>query len=319
MGDSCENGCGNECESGDLGKLIKVGKVKEVYDTGEPDRLTFRFTDKISVFDKIIPSTIPRKGESLCRTSAFWFRQSRDLGVGTHFIDMPTPTTMTVRRVSVISDYSKIDTSTTNYLIPLEFICRHYVAGSLNDRLKTGEVGPEEVGLEPGTEAEYGVKLPKPFIEATTKLEEVDRPLTKDEALDMAGLTAVEYTGIEEAVLKIDGEIAARARANGLIHVDGKKEFAFDSDRKLMVIDTFGTADEDRFWDAERHSDGEFVELSKEMVRQHYRSTGYHDELMAAREEGRDEPPIPALPNSMIREVSELYIWLYEKITGEQA
>ena len=85
-----------------------------------------------------------------------------------------------------------------------------------------------------------------------------------------------------------------------------------------MVIDTFGTADEDRFWDAERHSAGEFVELSKEMVRQHYRSTGYHDALMAAREAGAEEPPMPPLPDDMLVSVSELYIWLYEKITGER-
>jgi phosphoribosylaminoimidazole-succinocarboxamide synthase len=302
----------------DMGTLIREGKVKEVYDRGEPDRLHFRFTDKISVFDKIIPNLIPRKGESLCRTSAFWFRQSADLGVGTHFIDMPTPTTMTVRRVEVIRDYSKITPSTTNYLIPLEFICRHFVAGSLHDRLLKGVVRPEDVGLAPGAEPEYGARLPKPFIEATTKLEEVDRPVTRAEALDMAGLTEEEYIRIEEAVLKIDGEIASRAESNGLIHVDGKKEFAFDSDRKLMVIDTFGTADEDRFWDAARHSAGEFVELSKEMVRQHYRSTGYHDELMAAREAGGEEPPMPPLPDDMLQKVSELYTGLYERITNEK-
>ena len=55
-------------------KLVRVGKVKEVYDEGET--LLFKFTDKISVFDKIIPTTIPFKGESLCRTSEFWFRKS---------------------------------------------------------------------------------------------------------------------------------------------------------------------------------------------------------------------------------------------------
>lgn len=46
-------------------KLLMKGKVKEAYDLG--DRLEFQFTDNISVFDKIIPSTIPFKGETLCR------------------------------------------------------------------------------------------------------------------------------------------------------------------------------------------------------------------------------------------------------------
>ena len=47
---------------------IRTGKVKEVYAVDE-NTLEFVFTDNISVFDKIIPSQIPRKGESLCRTS----------------------------------------------------------------------------------------------------------------------------------------------------------------------------------------------------------------------------------------------------------
>ena len=310
---------GEGTEKGETeGKLIRQGKVKEVYDRGEPDRLHFRFTDNISVFDKIIPSTIPRKGESLCRTSAFWFSRCEELGVKTHFISMPSPTTMEVRRVEVISDCSLIDGDTRNCLIPLELICRHYIAGSLHDRLKSGEVDPETLGLRPGEVPPYGEKLPRPFVECTTKLEKVDRPLSREEAMDMAGLSEGEYDRIVEAVLKIDERIAATAGANGLIHVDGKKEFAFDGERELMLIDTFGTADEDRFWDREKYFEGEFVELSKEMVRQHYRSIGYHERLMLARKEGREEEPMPPLPGEMIEQVSRLYGELFERITGEK-
>jgi phosphoribosylaminoimidazole-succinocarboxamide synthase len=103
----------------------------------------------------------------------------------------------------------------------------------------------------------------------------------------------------------------------GLIHVDGKKEFAFDGDRALMVIDAFGTADEDRFWDAKEYAKGRYVERSKEFVRQYYRQTGYHSELMKARREGSEEPPIPALPPSIIQEVSDIYIKLFEDLTGQ--
>lgn len=54
-----------------------MGKVKDVYDEG--DTLLFRFSDRISVFDKIIPNTVPpHKGESLCRTSSFWFRVAKE-------------------------------------------------------------------------------------------------------------------------------------------------------------------------------------------------------------------------------------------------
>src|SRR5437867_9053299 len=107
-------------------------------------------------------------------------------------------------------------------------------------------------------------------------------------------------------------------RKRGLIHVDGKKEFAMDDERRLMLVDTFGTADEDRFWDLESYEAGKQVELSKEFVRQHYRQTGYHEALMTAREKGLPEPPIPPLPDAVVREVSALYVSLFERLTGER-
>lgn len=106
--------------------------------------------------------------------------------------------------------------------------------------------------------------------------------------------------------------------SRGLIHADGKKEFGFTPSRELMLIDVFGTADEDRFWDLASFNKGEYIELSKEFVRQYYRRIGYKDELYRAREEGREEPDIPPLPEEIIKQVSALYITLFERITGEE-
>ncbi|GAG37175.1 unnamed protein product, partial [marine sediment metagenome] len=118
--------------------------------------------------------------------------------------------------------------------------------------------------------------------------------------------------------LKVDAFIEKGVEKRGLIHVDGKKEFAFDKDRKLMVIDTFGTADEDRFWDkASWEEKGECIELSKEFVRKYYRDIGYLEKLEDARSKKEDEPPIPALKNDFIDEVSRLYIDLFERLTGQ--
>jgi phosphoribosylaminoimidazole-succinocarboxamide synthase len=100
--------------------------------------------------------------------------------------------------------------------------------------------------------------------------------------------------------------------------VDGKKEFGMDEDRNLMVLDVFGTADEDRFWDAEKYALGEWVELSKEVVRQYYRGIGYKDALYTAREKNEPEPDIPPLPDAMIEEVSGVYRNLFERITGKK-
>ena len=296
-------------------KLIRQGKVKDVYKV-DSHTLEFVFSDKISVFDKIIPSLIPQKGETLCRSSAFWFQVGRSFGIKTHFKELIPPNRMRVERVQIL-DYPKINRKTTNYLIPIEVICRHYVAGSLWDRIKSGELKPSKLGFKSGTDVKYGDKLPEPFIEVTTKLEKVDRLLTKKEALKISGLSNDEYSNIVQATLRMDERIGEEVEKRDLIHVDGKKEYAFDENRELMIVDTFGTADEDRWWDWDSYSKGEFVELSKENVRQHYRQIGYYDRLTEARKKGKQEPKIPALPAEKIEEVSELYIDMFERITGE--
>lgn len=301
-------------------ELIQVGKVKEVYKVKDSDELEFRFTDKISVFDKVIPSMVPRKGESLCRTSAFWFEKGKELGIKSHFIKLTAPDRMRVKKVIVERDMKKITPQSTSILVPLEFIARYYVAGSLLDRIKKGKVTNEEVGFPSGHTPKYGEPLPEPLLEATTKLDDVDRPLTNAEAMDLAKLDKNEWDTLWESVLKIDEVIEKEARARGLMHVDGKKEFGFDENRDLMLIDTFGTADEDRFWDVkELEEKGKMLELSKEAVRQFYRSSGYHKELMDARDAGAskdEEPAIPALPQNEIDKIAGLYKEMYERLTG---
>ncbi len=297
-------------------KLLLKGKVKEVYEV-DRETLEFVFTDNISVFDKIIPNQIPHKGETLCRESAFWFQIAKEMGIRTHFKELVSSNRMRVQRVDVISDYSRLGHDSRNYLLPLEFVVRHYVAGSLLDRIKTGEMKPENIGFSPGHTVTYGEKLDEPFFEVTTKLEETDRHLSMKEALRISGLTEDDMEHIRRTILKLDRRIASEVSQRELIHVDGKKEFAFDKDRMLLLVDTFGTSDEDRWWDAEAFANGNIVELSKEFVRQHYRKTGYFDTLEQARTGSRPEPEIPSLPEDMVRRTSELYIDMYERITGE--
>ena len=293
-------------------KLLASGKVKEVYELSQ-DTLRFRFSDRISVFDKVIPSLIPRKGESLCRTSAHWFAIAGQMGIDTHFISTPSPNEMDVKRVSQPVNLKLDKKSRKKVMVPMEFICRHYVAGSFWDRLKKGEVkGMAAKGLK------YGDKLPEPVFEFTTKFEEYDRLLDEKEAVESIGITKKELADIRETVFRLDERISQEVAARGLIHVDGKKELALNAKGQLMLIDTFGTADEDRFWDRKKYDAGEFSELSKEFVRQHYRSTGYHKALMDAREAGKPEPDIPALPPEIVTATSQLYGKLFEMIAGEE-
>jgi phosphoribosylaminoimidazole-succinocarboxamide synthase len=298
-------------------KLLKSGSVKDLYEVDE-NTIIFEFSDRISVFDKLIPTEIPHKGETLCRTAVYWFEKVKNMNIKTHFLEYIPPKSIKVKKVRVIPDYSKLTPATQNYLIPLEFISRYYVAGSLYDRLITGKLSPEDIGFSRSHNVKYGEELPEPFFEVSTKLERVDRLLTKEEALNISGLTEEEYGHIIKVISKIDDLINKSVYERGLIHVDGKKEFAFDENRKLMIVDVFGTADEDRFWDKELYEKGEFVDKSKELVRQYYRRIGYKDELYKARESGEPEPDIPPLPADVVSEVSKTYIELFERITGRK-
>ena len=291
--------------------------MKEVYEVSAHE-LEFFFTDQISVFDKVIPTQVPHKGETLCRTSAHWFQVVEGLGIPTHFLRLEGGNRMRVRRVEVIPEYDKITSTTTNFLIPLEVIARYYVAGSFHDRIKEGRIRPEDAGFPREHVPAYGEALPNPFVEVTTKLEEVDRELTTKEALAISKLSQREYDAMVDAVLKIDSPLNGEVRRRGLIHVDGKKEFAMDGKRQLMLVDTFGTADEDRFWDLREYERGKQVELSKEFVRQYYRKIGYHQALMDARAAGKPEPDIPPLPDDVTKQVSDLYVSLFERLTGEK-
>ncbi|MBS3773362.1 MAG: phosphoribosylaminoimidazolesuccinocarboxamide synthase [Candidatus Thermoplasmatota archaeon] len=286
----------------DTKTLMRKGKVKEAYDLHD-GTLEFVFTDNVSVFDKVIPTTIDHKGEVLCRISAFWFQRCEDLGVNTHFISAEG-NRMRVNKFDIITDYDRLDEKSTGCMIPLEVIARYYVAGSLYERFK-------DQGMD------YGDELPEPIVEFTTKFEEYDRKLTEEEAMDIASLSRDELEHVKETVLAIDRHMNETVQKRGLIHVDGKKEFAFDDQRNLVLVDTFGTPDEDRFWDADKYRQGVFEERSKEFVRAHYRDSGYYDRLKKARERDEEEPEIPPLPDNVAREASQLYIDIYEQITGD--
>jgi phosphoribosylaminoimidazole-succinocarboxamide synthase len=297
-------------------KYLRRGKVKEVYEIS-PKELEFRFTNDISVFDKHIPSEIPHKGETLALTAAHWFEMCTRLGVRHHFLRLVGSQAMRVKRVQVVPEPRTLGFRPRNYLLPLEFIVRYFVAGSMWDRIQGGKVKPEDLGFPPGENVAYGTKLPHPHFEVTTKLEKVDRPLEWDEALKLAAIDRKQLEEVKETSLRVDEAMEREVEPRGLIHVDGKKEFAMDAEGAILLVDTFGTGDEDRFWDKDAYDRGRTVEFSKEFVRQHYRATGYYDELQRARADGRPEPPIPPLSPLVVDEVSRLYTTVFQRLTGE--
>tara|TARA_B100001540_G_scaffold156377_1_gene138501 strand:+ start:1226 stop:2137 length:912 start_codon:yes stop_codon:yes gene_type:complete len=302
-----------------MGEMIYHGKVKQVWSTDDPEIIEFRYTDQISVYDQIIPSLIPRKGESLNRTSCHWFNLVEKEGIcKTHLIEMNAPDRCLARKFKVIREPGQIPKDMENVFVPLEVICRHYLSGSGWRRHKRGELTSEELGFEPGLTLEEGVKLPKPYLEVSTKFEAFDRLLDREEALEISNLEGHELDRILEIVLRVDEIIDREARLRGLIHVDGKKEFALGVNREPVLVDSFGTLDEDRWWDLEAYERGDIVQLSKEFVRQHYIESGHQPKLYEARNSGKEDPPIPALPNEIINRTSELYSEMYERLTGKE-
>ena len=300
-----------------MGELLYSGKVKQVWSTEDPEIIEFRYTDQISVFDQIIPSLIPRKGESLNRSSCHWLKMVEDAGIcQTHMIEMTAPDRVRAQRYEVIREPGAIPKDMENVFVPLEVICRHHLAGSGWRRYKRGDATAEEFGFPSGTELQEGVKLPTPYLEVSTKFEAFDRLLDREEALQISNLREEEFDEILRIVILIDELIQTEVSKRGLIHVDGKKEFALGVGRVPVLVDSFGTLDEDRWWDADSYDGGEIVQLSKEFVRSHYIETGHHKELYHARSTGAEEPPIPALPQSVIDETADLYSSMFERLTG---
>ena len=181
-------------------RFLKSGKVKDVYEVNDSE-LEFVFSDRISVFDKIIPSDIPFKGETLARTSAYWFEICRNLGIRTHYLKLVASNRMRVRKVRVISDPEKLKLESGNYLIPLECIVRYYVYGSLWDRYVSQEIDSTILRFPENHKPALGEKLPSPFFEVTTKLEKVDRNLTMPEAVKISNLSPDEFNRMKDLAI----------------------------------------------------------------------------------------------------------------------
>ena len=167
-----------------MSEMIYHGKVKQLWSTDDPDVIEFRYTDQISVFDQIIPSLIPRKGESLNRTSCYWFDLVKQQGIcDTHVLDMNAPDRLVARRFDVIREPGAISQDRQNVFVPLEVICRHYLAGTAWRRFKRGELTPQQLGFDESNQVYEESNFPTPFLEVSTKFEAFDRNLDREEAL----------------------------------------------------------------------------------------------------------------------------------------
>ncbi len=312
---------------GSVKDLVVIREASE-----EPGLGKFVFSDRYSVFDYgEMPDKIENKGKALCMVSAYFFERLEEEGINTHYlglvedgkvkrfdeVDAPT-NEMQVRLVRVFTprcgdgyNYVIFREIRRNILLPLEVIYRNSIptGSSLLRRVERGEVRPEDFGLK---EIKPNQKLDKPIIDFSTKLEDVDRYLSYDEAREIAGLSEEEFEELKEVTLKVDEIITREVSKAGLMNEDGKIEFAFDENRKLMVVDAVGTPDECRF-----SYDG--FEVSKEVLRMFYRKTEWYEKVkMFKGSEGWREKvgKPPELPPDLKVAISKLYTSFCNEVTG---
>jgi phosphoribosylaminoimidazole-succinocarboxamide synthase len=271
-------------------ELIHSGKVREVYADG--DDLLLVASDRISIYDVVLPTPVPGKGRVLTQLSLWWFDRLGDI-VPNHVIsatDVPQEWAGRAIRCQHLE------------MVPVECIARGYLAGlGLTAYNETGAVSG--VPLPPGlVEAS---KLPEPVFTPTTKAAAGhDEPMTFDEVTELVGgETAEELRRITLEVYRRGADLAAE---RGIIVADTKLEFGRAKDGTLVLADEVLTPDSSRFWPADSYSPGRPQRsFDKQYLRDWSTSIGWD----------RTEPG-PEIPADVLGVLTARYSELCEKITG---
>jgi phosphoribosylaminoimidazole-succinocarboxamide synthase len=314
-------------------QVIKQATTED-YGTGR-----FIYSDRYSVFDwGEMPDRIPNKGASITILGAYFFEKLESMGISTHYIglvendnikklnEIESPlNTMQIKLLRVIKpkldgnvyDYSEYKNQFGGFLIPLEVIYRNYLppGSSVFKRLRNGEIKPHDLGLEKMPEPNQ--KLMPPILDVSTKLEITDRYMNWKEAQGIAGMSDEELVSLKELISNINKIITDDFSSIGLINEDGKIEAGFDKERKIMLVDVFGTLDECRFT-----YDG--IPVSKEIARIYYRNTDWNAAVEKAKKKDRQhwkeicelkpEPLSPRLRNL----ISQVYSGVTNEITKRE-
>jgi phosphoribosylaminoimidazole-succinocarboxamide synthase len=157
-----------------------------------------------------------------------------------------------------------------------------------------------------------GDHLPVPIITPTTKADEGhDADISKEDILRNGLVSEEIYEKMEAYTRALFARGTSLAAAQGLILVDTKYEFGL-LNGEIYLIDEIHTPDSSRYFYADGYEDrqrkGERqTQLSKEFVREWLMLHGF---------QGKEGQVMPEMPDDFVREVSERYILLFEKITG---
>jgi phosphoribosylaminoimidazole-succinocarboxamide synthase len=271
-------------------ELIHSGKVREVYADGND--LLLVASDRVSIYDVILPTPVPGKGRVLTQLSLWWFERLTGI-VPNHVISATdVPAEWAGRAIRC----QRLD------MVPVECIARGYLSG-------LGLVSYNETGAVSGVPLPAGLveasKLPEPIFTPTTKAAAGhDEPMTYAEVVDLVGAeTAAELKRITLAVYQRGADLAAE---RGIIVADTKLEFGTDKDGALVLADEVLTPDSSRYWPADGYAPGHpQYAYDKQFLRDWSTAIGWN----------RKEPG-PEVPADVVAAVAERYEALQEKITG---
>jgi phosphoribosylaminoimidazole-succinocarboxamide synthase len=277
-------------------RLLREGKVKNIFEL-ESGNLLMVFSDRVSAFDVKFDERIPNKGKVLCRFADYWFNK---LNVPNHFIGMRQNNAMEVRKLS---------------MIPYEFIVRGYYYGSMLERYTSDTDFKSLFGSN--LSLMKGAKLPRPIFEITTKSEEHDVPAEREKIIDSGILRRGTLKRIEDRSFAIYDTMFSIAKQSGFIIADVKLEFGFDGQRELTLADSIGP-DESRIWLEKDYQPGQTQgSYDKQLLRDWLIEIGFKREMSRLAMKG-EIPKAPKIPDRIISQMSDRYIFVYEKITGEK-
>lgn len=271
-----------------------TGKVRDVYSF--EDKLAMIASDRISAFDVVLPKPIPYKGQVLNQIAAKMLEATSDI-VPNWVMSVPDPNVTIGKKCEPFA---------------VEMVIRGYMSGHAAREYKAGKRLLCGVPMPDGMQEND--KFPEPIITPTTKAAEGhDEDISRDDILSQGIVSEEHYYQLEDYTRKLFQRGTEIAAKQGLILVDTKYEFGL-FDGKIYLIDEVHTPDSSRYFYADTYAElqqkGEPQrQLSKEFVRQWLISEGF---------QGKEGQQIPEMPEERIQMISDRYIELYEKITGEE-
>jgi phosphoribosylaminoimidazole-succinocarboxamide synthase len=272
-------------------ELIRQGKVRDVYADG--DDLILVASDRVSVYDVVLPTPIPDKGAILTQLSLWWFGQMAEL-VPNHVLSEDVPPDWKGRAIRC----RRLD------MVPVECIARGYLAGlGLESYRATGAIS----GMRLPAGLVEADQLPKPVFTPTTKAEVGhDEFMTMEQVYDLVGRATAD--DLEQLTLAVYTRGAEIARERGVIIADTKFEFGSDAAGVLILGDEVLTPDSSRFWKMADYQPGR--------PQWSYDKQYLRDWSSSLRDWDRTYPG-PPVPQEVVDETRARYVEIFTQLTGE--